>query len=100
MQLDRVSEILGTLGHSTRLAILRTLAPYSRGEHPHGLPAGEIDRRLGIPPATASFHLKEMTAKGLLRQERDGRSIRYMIDVAALLQALDFLVGDICSASS
>ena len=41
-----------------------------------------------------------MTTKGLLRQERDGRSIRYMIDVPALLQALDFLVGDICSAPS
>ena len=85
MQIDRVSDILGALGHSTRLAILRTLAPYSRGEAPPGLPAGEIDRRLGIPPATASFHLKEMTAKGLLRQERDGRSIRYRVDVTILV---------------
>ena len=62
----------------------------------HGLPAGDIGRALGIPPATLSFHLKDMTYKGLLSQSRLGRSIYYRADIEALLDTLDYLVGEVC----
>ena len=59
-------------------------------------PAGDIGRALGIPPATLSFHLKDMTYKGLLSQSRLGRSIYYRADIEALLDTLDYLVGEVC----
>ncbi len=64
----------------------------------HGLPAGDIGRALGIPPATLSFHLKEMTYKGLLSQSRFGRSVYYRADIEALLDTLDYLVSEVCGS--
>lgn len=93
-----VMSILSAIGQPTRLAILKCVAPYSRGEDAYGLPAGEIAYQLGIPPPTLSFHLKDMTYKGLLIQERYGRSIYYRADLDALVKTLDYLVTEVCGA--
>ena len=53
---------LGALAHGNRLAVVRLLL-----EHvPAGLPAGAIGERLGLAPATLSFHLKELSRTGLV----------------------------------
>ena len=96
MDTQSAAKLLSALGQATRFDILRVVAPHSRGEEAFGLPAGDIGRALGIPPATLSFHLKEMTYKGLLRQARLGRSIYYCADIEALLDTLDYLVSEVC----
>lgn len=58
--------------------------------------AGEIAEQLGIPPATLSFHLKELTSAGLLGQKRNGRSIIYSLDVEAMRELMEFLMHDCC----
>lgn len=93
-----VAAILSAIGQPTRLAILKCVAPHSQGDEAIGLPAGEIAYQLGLPPATLSFHLKEMTYKGLLIQERRGRSIYYRADIETLAQTLDYLVTEVCGA--
>ena len=96
MDSNAASKFLSALGQTTRFDILRVVAPHSRGQNSHGLAAGDIGRALGIPPATLSFHLKDMTYKGLLSQSRLGRSIYYRADIEALLDTLDYLVGEVC----
>jgi DNA-binding transcriptional ArsR family regulator len=96
METIEVADVLSAIGQPTRLDILRFVAPHSRGDHPEGVPAGEIARWLGMPPATVSFHLKEMTYKGLLVQERRGRSIHYRADLDVLVKTLDYLVREVC----
>jgi DNA-binding transcriptional ArsR family regulator len=96
MDSNAAAKFLSALGQTTRFDILRVVAPHSRGQNSHGLPAGDIGRALGIPPATLSFHLKDMTYKGLLSQSRLGRSIYYRADIEALLDTLDYLVGEVC----
>jgi len=96
MNTPEVAQVLSAIGQPTRLDILRFVAPYSRGDEADGVAAGDIARWLGMPPATVSFHLKDMTYKGLLLQERRGRSIRYRADLDMLVKALDYLVSEVC----
>ena len=93
-----VTNVLSATGQPTRLEILKCIAPYSRGDLPTGLSAGDIAERLQLAPATLAFHLKDMTFKGLLIRERRGRSVYYRADLAMLLQVLDFIVTEICGA--
>jgi DNA-binding transcriptional ArsR family regulator len=96
METLEAAGILSALGQPTRLDILRFVAPHSRGEHAQGVPAGEISRWLGMAPATVSFHLKDMTYKGLLHQERRGRSVYYRANLDVLVKTLDYLVSEVC----
>jgi ArsR family transcriptional regulator, arsenate/arsenite/antimonite-responsive transcriptional repressor len=98
MDTTAAAKLLSALGQTTRFDILRIVAPHSRGQDSYGLPAGDIGRALGIPPATLSFHLREMTYKGLLSQSRFGRSIYYRADIEALLDTLDYLVSEVCGS--
>ena len=93
-----ITDLLSAIGQPTRLDILKCVAPSSRGDAPKGMAAGEIANRLGLPPATVAFHLKDMTYKGLLIRERRGRSVHYRADLTMLLQVLDFMVTEICGA--
>ncbi|MGE3832526.1 MAG: ArsR/SmtB family transcription factor [Parvibaculaceae bacterium] len=90
------SNVLGALGQPTRFEILKLVAGHSRGPKPKGLQAGEIARRLGLAPTTLSFHLKEMTHKGLLVPIRSGRTIAYRAELALLLAVLEDVVSNIC----
>ena len=55
------------------------------------LPAGELARRAGIAPATATSHLARLVEHGLLTPRRSGRHRYFTLasaDVAAALEAL------------
>ena len=91
-----VTGILSALGQPTRLEILKLVTPYSHGENPEGVAAGKLAQMLNLPPATLSFHLKDMTYKGLLLSERRGRSIHYRANLHTLLKTLDYLVSEVC----
>ena len=83
---------LAALAHEHRLRIFRLLV--KRG--PSGIPAGEIAERLGLTPTNLSFHLKELDRAGLIRPTRDGRYIRYAVNVDGMRKLLTYLTEDCC----
>jgi len=55
------------------------------------LPAGELARRAGVQPGTASVHLRRLTEAGLIRVRTQGRHRYHEIvdpDVATVLEAI------------
>ena len=83
---------LAALAHEHRLRIFRLLVKHG----PSGLPAGEIAERVGISATNMSFHLKELDRAGLLRATRQGRYIRYAVDVEGMRKLLTYLTEDCC----
>ena len=62
MKTKAVVAALAALAQESRLGSYRLLVEAG----PEGLAAGAIAGRLGLPPATLSFHLKELSAAGLV----------------------------------
>ena len=86
---------LAALAQETRLAIFRLLVEHARD----GLTPGAIALKLKLPPATLSFHLKELVNAGLIDDRRDGRFIWYRPDVAAMNGLIGYLTENCCRAS-
>jgi DNA-binding transcriptional ArsR family regulator len=86
---------LAALAQETRLRVFRLLVEHG----PLGLPAGEIGRKLGLPPATLSFHIKELATAGLVSARQQGRFIRYATDFAAMRGLVGYLSENCCRAS-
>ena len=84
--------ILGALAQNTRLDTFRLLVRHE----PDGLPAGEVARRLDVPQNTLSAHLAILARAGLVRAERQSRSIVYRVDLDVLRALTVFLVKDCC----
>ena len=87
---------LAALAQETRLAIYRLLVEYA----PEGLPAGQIAERLGIAPASLSFHLKELWRAGLLVPRQDGRFVWYRADIDAMNGLIGYLTENCCHGSA
>ncbi len=94
METDEVVLVLGALAQETRLDALRLLVEAG----PEGLPAGEVARRLEVPPPTLSFHLRAMLHAGLVTAERSGRSLVYAADFETLREVVGFLTENCCGA--
>lgn len=86
---------LAALAQATRLAVFRLLVE----KGPDGLPAGRIGEQLDIPPATLSFHLKELAAAGLASHRQDGRFVIYTANYKAMDALLSFLTKNCCAGS-
>lgn len=95
MDSEDVSRVLGAISQPTRYEIMQLLSKDAQNGG-HGMCAGAIAEKLGIQPATLSFHLKDMTLKGVLTQRREGRNLIYNAEMTTLIGALEFVVGDIC----
>jgi DNA-binding transcriptional ArsR family regulator len=83
---------LSALAQDSRLEVFRLLVKAG----PEGLAAGEIARKLGIAPNTLSAQLLLLSNAHLIRARRDGRSIIYSVDFAAMSGLLLFLTEDCC----
>jgi ArsR family transcriptional regulator, arsenate/arsenite/antimonite-responsive transcriptional repressor len=83
---------LSALAQDTRLALFRVLVEAG----PDGLPAGQLAERLRVPAATLSFHLAQLSHAGLVQATRDGRSIIYAADFAAMTTLVGFLTDQCC----
>lgn len=86
---------LSALGQDTRLEVFRLLVRAG----PQGVAAGEVAARLGTVQNTMSSHLKILSQAGLIRAERDGRTIRYVADMTGFRDLLSFLMEDCCNGS-
>ena len=83
---------LSGIAHETRLEIFRILVEAG----PDGMPAGQIGERLGLPPATLSFHLNHLKHAGLIARRRNGRSLIYSADYAAMRELVAYLTENCC----
>ncbi|NNE42714.1 MAG: winged helix-turn-helix transcriptional regulator [Gemmatimonadetes bacterium] len=92
MEMNDALGTLAALAQETRLRAFRLLVCAGSD----GLSAGEIAEELQVPPATLSFHLKELTRAGLVGARREGRSIRYALRAEGMQEFLRFLSEDCC----
>ena len=87
---------LGALAQETRLAIYRLLVQAG----PEGRAAGVIGEKLGIPPATLSFHLTQLAGARLVRSRQEGRFIYYSADFGAMNALVGFLTENCCGGNA
>jgi len=92
--MDNIEAIaaLSALAQTTRLDAFRLLV----SREPDGVPAGEMARIILIPQNTMSTHLAILTRAGLVRGERQSRSIVYRADLERLREVTLFLLKDCC----
>jgi DNA-binding transcriptional ArsR family regulator len=92
MNKARALDALSALSQETRLDVFRLLVRTQAG----GLCAGEIAERLKVRQNTLSTNLGVLARAGLVRSEREGRSIRYFADLGGMRDLLAFLMEDCC----
>jgi ArsR family transcriptional regulator, arsenate/arsenite/antimonite-responsive transcriptional repressor len=83
---------LAALAQESRLDVFRLLVQAGA----EGLPAGQIGERLGLPSATLSFHLNHLKHAGLVTFRREGRSLIYAAEYAAMNGLLAYLTENCC----
>jgi DNA-binding transcriptional ArsR family regulator len=83
---------LAALAQETRLSVFRLLVEAG----PEGMSVSSIGEKLGVPPATLSFHLKELSHAGLVVSRQEGRFIYYMADFAQMAALMTFLTRNCC----
>ena len=92
MDSQNALDAFAALSQSTRLDVFRLLI--KAGET--GMSAGEVGDTLGVRQNTMSANLSILARSGLIRSERQGRSIRYFADmdgVRGLLAKLRTQIG-------
>lgn len=97
-KIDSASAItaLGALAQEHRLALFRLLV--QAGEQ--GMPAGAIADALGVPNSSLSFHLAQLSRAGLVRQQRQHRSIIYSADYQAMNALVGYLLENCCGGAA
>jgi DNA-binding transcriptional ArsR family regulator len=83
---------LGALAQETRLDVFRLLVT----QGPAGLPAGVIADRLGVLPASLTFHLQQLVHAGLITQRRLGRQLIYSAEYGSMNELLTYLTENCC----
>lgn len=92
MKVDTAARVFAELGNRTRLDILRLLIKAGHD----GLPVGDIQLRLDIPPSTLAFHLRGLVGAGLLSQEKQSRTVLCRPCFDRINEAVSFLKKECC----
>lgn len=95
MQVDQAIDALGALAQEHRLALFRMLV--QAGED--GMAAGALAEALGVPNSSLSFHLAQLTRAGLIGQRREGRSLIYAANYAAMNDLVAYLMENCCAGA-
>lgn len=95
MEKETALNALAALGQETRLDVFRLLV----NAEADGMSAGSIAEALGVLPNTLSTHLSVLARSGLVCAERDGRSIHYRADLAAMGLLVTYLLQDCCGGN-
>jgi DNA-binding transcriptional ArsR family regulator len=93
MEITSAVDTLKALAQESRLEVFRLLV--TRG--PRGVAAGELSDALGVPSATMSFHLKELSRVGLVTSRRESRSIIYSANFGHMRELIGFLLENCCA---
>ncbi|MDF1872884.1 metalloregulator ArsR/SmtB family transcription factor [Vannielia sp.] len=92
MDMKQALDAFAALSQPTRLDVFRLLI--KAGEA--GMLAGEISDRLGVRQNTMSANLGVLARSGLVRNTREGRSVRYQAQMEGVRGLLAFLMEDCC----
>src|ERR1051325_631411 len=84
---------LTALAQDNRLDVFRLLVEAG----PEGMPAGHIAASLKLSPNALTFHLDRLREAGLISVRRDGRSMIYAAQIAAMNQLVAYLTDHCCS---
>ena len=84
--LELQAEVLRTLAHPRRLAIVHALAVGPRG-------VGRLAAELGMSQPNVSQHLAVLRGAGLVEAERDGREVRYRLADSDVVVACGLMRG-------
>lgn len=95
MKIKDASEALAAIAHPRRLEIFRLLVQAG----PEGLAAGEIAHRLELPPATLSFHIKELSRAEMVAARSQGRHIIYSAGFGRMAELVAYLTQDCCNGN-
>jgi ArsR family transcriptional regulator len=95
MQSTKAIELLSALAQEHRLALFRLLVQ-AGGD---GMAAGQVADALSIPNSSLSFHLAHLMRAGLIKQRRDGRSLIYSANYAAMNALVGYLMENCCGGA-
>ncbi|MEM8541820.1 MAG: metalloregulator ArsR/SmtB family transcription factor [Pseudomonadota bacterium] len=95
MDTNKATEVFAALSQSTRIEALRILIKTGAD----GMLAGDLGDLMEIRQNTMSANLSVLLHAGLVRNEREGRSIRYFADFDGLRGVLAFLMEDCCGGN-
>jgi len=84
---------LAALAQENRLAAFRALVQAGRS----GLCPGDLGEQIRVPGTTLSFHLAQLRHAGLVNVTREGRSLRYVANFAAVNALIGFLTENCCA---
>lgn len=98
MKTKEAVSALAALAQGSRLGIYRLLVQAG----PAGMAAGAIAEKRRLPPATLSFHLKELSRARLAVSRQEGRYVIYSANFEAMVKLVGFLTenccgGDVCA---
>ena len=93
MKTNNAVQALGALSQETRLEIFRLLV--TKGSA--GMAAGDLSTYFKTPPATMSFHLKELSNAGLITSRQESRSIIYTANYSHMQALMSFLTENCCA---
>ena len=96
MEANAVVKALAALAQASRLEIFRALVVAGDA----GLTPGVLAERLGVAPATLSFHLKELVHADLVSQERLGRNLVYRAQYDRMRDVLTYLTQNCCQGQA
>ncbi len=96
MKVAAAVEALAALAQESRLAAFRLLVQAGDA----GMAAGTLGEKLGIPPATLSFHLKTLSRAGLVRSRTEGRFVIYSANFAEMDRLIAYLTEHCCAGDA
>ncbi len=91
MELTAATEVFATLGHPGRLAVFRLLMRFA----PQGVRPTEMAEALAMKQNTLSHHLAELSSCGLVRADRQGRSLLYSVNLDTTEALIGYLALDV-----
>ncbi len=93
MDIVTATQGFSAIGSEPRMEVLQTLV--KAGED--GLLVGEIQQRTGIPASTLAHHLKFLASAGLVRADKNGRTITNRANFEHLQALAAFILEECCA---
>ena len=96
MEKSNAVAALAALAQDNRLDVFRLLVQAG----PQGMAAGAVAEALDLAPNTLTFHFDRLRMAGLVTVRREGRSMIYAAQYAAMNALLGYLTENCCQGSS